>query len=236
VAGALETEEEGWPAGPLDEPVAFPAETSAEAADVASEAGPIELGGREAVVAAPSGGDAYGTRALRLEDLQLAAAARQPPAAPAPLAAEAPAFAVGEDVLGSGADEQPLAEPAPFGDEAALGAAPWPEPAGGDDDMAPIEAEASEPDLTSKTLGLLYLQQGNRDKAGEILGRYLAAHPDDAEVRAKLQASTAIRPEATPAVVAPPAPAADRGTSGAEDEKRKKIQKLSSWLSSLRKH
>jgi hypothetical protein len=113
----------------------------------------------------------------------------------------APAFApasVGEPIEPE--EPQPLDAPA--------AAAPWTEPS-----EAVPAGRPAEVDLTSKTLGELYLQQGHLERALEIFERYLVSNPADtqarervAEIRAQLAPVAAAAPAPPREVVAPVAP------------------------------
>ena len=150
------------------------------------------------VAAVPGSSDdavGFGTRAITPEEVAAvrAASSVSPETAEAdPLMTQEPAHEV-----------SPPAAPAPA----------LPDPAS--------QGKGGESAGASKTLGELYLKQGHLDKALEIFEQYLAAHPEDQELAARV---AGIRAKLDPSSAA--------ATPGTEDPRKK----LSNWLSSLKKH
>lgn len=232
----------------------------------------------------------FGTRAMRVDELEALRALPPPSAAPSwesagalpsapamplepaalddvtdPPFAEAAGHNAREGIaepsgIHTGSEPAPFSEAAPFGEAATF--AEDADPFGGGGTFAsPFDANdgPAEEVGETRTLGFLYLDQGNVEQGLGILERYLAGHPEDLEVRARIEAvrgpSVLPRLAAAPVVPAPvaatpaptpvPVPAAAAVAiapvaeaappAGGDDQRKQKIQKLSNWLASLKK-
>jgi hypothetical protein len=154
------------------------------------------------------------------------------------------------DIADDLADPLPAASTEDFSTPPAPTRAPGPTVPAEDDDALSFETSAEPADLdaetpaatkgrashtlATKTLAEIYLSQGYREKALDVLKQILARHPDRQDVRAKIDELEAqVGAKAPPPPEPEPEPAAAAATEGADPPHKADRKHFESWLEKI---